>query len=71
MPITELENNSEAIWVKVFAHKKILLITWQVIVSLVAPVKTSNCLEISSLTLGPIIRGKMFSSFHVLGDFNF
>ena len=59
MPITELENDSESIWVKVFANKISHL--WQVgIDRLVALVKNSNCLENSLITLGLIIRVKSY-----------
>ena len=59
MPITELENDSESIWMKVFANK--LLILWQVgIDRLVALVKNSNYLENSLIKLGLIIRVKSY-----------
>ena len=59
MPITELENDSESIWVKVFANK--ILILWQVgIDRLVALVKNSNYLENSLITLRLIIRVKSY-----------
>ena len=59
MPITELENDSESIWVKVSANK--LLILWQVgIDRLVALVKNSSYLENSLITLRLIIRVKSY-----------
>ena len=59
MPITELENDLESIWVKVFAKK--LLILWQGgIDPLVALVKNSNYLENILITLGLIIRVKSY-----------
>ena len=59
MPITELENDSESIWVKDLQTK--LLILWQFgIDRLVALVKISNYLENSLITLGLIIRVKNY-----------
>ena len=56
MPITELENDSESIWVQTK-----LLILWQVgIDRLVALVKNSNYLENSLITLRLIIRVKSY-----------
>ena len=66
MPITELENDSELIWVKVFAKK--LLILWQVGIDRLVG------LENSLITLRLIKthhKGKKLPSAHVLGDFNF
>ena len=55
MPITELGNNSESVWVKVFANKT--LIMWQVgIGNLVVLEKTSNCSEISLTISGTSIK---------------
>ena len=52
MLLSELENDSESFWVKVFSNNK-LLIMWQAgIVLLVAQVKTSNCFVISSIRSG-------------------
>ena len=54
MPITELESDSESVWVK-------LLILWQVgIDRLVALAKNSNYLENSLITLGLIIGVKSY-----------
>ena len=59
MPITELENDSESIWVKVFANK-----TSHFVASWYRPrlveVKNSNYLENSLITLGLIIRVKSY-----------
>ena len=60
MPITELENDSELIWVKVFANNK----TFHFVASWYRPpgstVKNSNYLENSLITLGLIIRVKSY-----------
>ena len=72
MPITELENNPESVWVKVFKTK--LLIMWRVGTgNLVVLVKTFNCSEISFTISGTNTRVKIkkLPSVHVLGDFNF
>ena len=37
MPITELENDSESVWVKVFTNK--LLILWQVGINLLVKIQ--------------------------------
>ena len=60
MSLSELENDPESVWVKVYIYikkkekkkkrKKKLLIMWHVgIVHLLAQVNTSNCLVISSI----------------------
>ena len=55
MPLSELENDSESVWVKIFANK--FLIMWQAgVVHLVAQVKTSNCFVISSIRSGTHIK---------------
>ena len=62
MTITELENNSESVWIKVFANKK-LLIMWQVGTgNLVVLVKTFNCSEISLTISGTNTKVKKKSS---------
>ena len=59
MPITELENDSESIWVKVFANKTSYFVaSWYR--PLVALVKNSNYLENSLISLGLIIRVKSY-----------
>ena len=59
MRITELENDSESIWVKVFANKRLNL--KQVgLDRLVALVKKSNYLKNSLITLGLIKRVKSY-----------
>ena len=59
MPITELENDSESIWVKVFANK-----TSHFVASWYRPPgstsEESNYLENSLITLGLIIRVKSY-----------
>ena len=57
MPITELESDSESVWVKVFANKTSHFVaSWYR--PPVALVKNSNYLENSLITLGLIIRVK-------------
>ena len=48
MPLSELENNSESVWVKVFANKTSHIMWQAAIVHLVAQVKITNCFVISS-----------------------
>ena len=70
MPITELENDSESVWVKVFQTK--LLIMWQIgIDSLVALVKNSQLFREQLDYIRTHHKGKKLPSVHVLGDFNF
>ena len=57
MPITELENDSESIWVEVFANETSHSVAIG-IDRLLALVKNSNYLENSLITLGLIIRVK-------------
>ena len=57
MPITELETDSESIWVKMFANKTSHFVG---IDRLVALVKNSKYLENSLITLGLIIRVKSY-----------
>ena len=54
MPITELENDWESIWVKVFKQN------FSFCGNLVALVKNSNYLENSLIILGLIIRVKSY-----------
>ena len=69
MPITELENNSESVWVKVFANKTSQFV--QVgFGNLVVLVKTFNRSEISLTISGTQHKGKKLISVHILGDFN-
>ena len=60
MPITELENDSESIWVKVFANKTSHFVAVG-IDRQVALVKNSNYLENSLITLGLTIRVKSYT----------
>ena len=58
MPIMQLENNSESVWVKVFANKTFHFM-WQVGTgNLVVIVKTFNCSEISLTISGTNIKVK-------------
>ena len=70
MPITELENDSESIWVKVFANK-----TSQFVASCYRPPgNTSEEFQLFREQLDYIRthhKGKKLPSVHVLGDFNF
>ena len=70
MPITELENDSEPIWVKVFANK-----TSHFVASLYQPPgSTSEEIQLFREQLDYIRthhKGKKLPSVHVLGDFNF
>ena len=70
MPITELENDSESIWVKVFANK-----TSHFVASCYRPLgSTSEEFQLFSEQLDYIRthhKGKKLPSVHVLGDFNF
>ena len=70
MPITELENDSESIWVKVFANK-----TSHFVASWYRPLgSTSEEFQLFSEQLDYIRthhKGKKLPSVHVLGDFNF
>ena len=70
MPITELENDSESIWVKVFANK-----TSHFVASLYRPPgSTSEEIHLFREQLDYIRthhKGKKLPSVHVLGDFNF
>ena len=70
MPITELENDSESIWVKVFAN-----ITSHSLVSWYRP-PGNTCEEFQLLReqldyIRTDHKGKKLPSVHVLGDFNF
>ena len=58
MPITELENDSESVWVNVFANKTSHFVASSY--RLVALVKNSNYLENSLITIGLIIRVKSY-----------
>ena len=70
MPITELENDTESIWVKVFANK-----TSHFVASWYRPPGSTteefHLFRESLITLGHIIRVKKLPSVHVTGDFNF
>ena len=70
MPITELENDPESIWVKVFANK-----TSHFVASLCRPPgSTSEEFHLIREQLDYIRthhKGKKLPSVHVLGDFNF
>ena len=70
MPITELENDSESIWVKVFANKTSHFVaSWYR-----PPGSTSEEFHIFREQLDYIRthhEGKKLPSVHVLGDFNF
>ena len=70
MLITELENDSESIWVKVFANKTSHLVaSWYR-----PPGSTSEELQLFREQLDYIRthhKGKKLPSVHVLGDFNF
>ena len=66
MPITELENNSESVWVKVFSH---YAASWYR-----QPGGTSEDFQLFRDQLDHIRnqhKGKKLPSVHVLGDFNF
>ena len=56
MPITELENSSESVWVKVFVNKTSHVASWYQ--QLVVLVKTFNCSEISLTISGTNIKVK-------------
>ena len=70
MPITELENDSESIWVKVFANKTSHFVaSWYQ-----PPGSTSEEFQLFREQLDYIRthhKGKKLPSAHVLGDFNF
>ena len=68
MPITELENDSESIWVKVFANKTSHFVaSWYR-----PPGSTSEEFQLFREQLDYIrTQGKKLPSVHVLGDFNF
>ena len=70
MPITELENDSESIWVKVFANRTSHFVaSWYR-----PPGSTSEEFQLFRKQLDYIRtrhKGKMLPSVHVLGDFNF
>ena len=70
MPITELENDSESIWVKVFANKTCHFVaSWYR-----PPGSTSEEFQLFREQLGYIRtphKGKKLPSVHVLVDFNF
>ena len=70
MPITELENDSESIWVKVFANKTSHFVaSWYR-----PPGSTSEEFQLFREQLDYIRthhKGKKLPSVHVLGDFNF
>ena len=70
MPITELENDSESIWVKVFANKTSHFVaSWYR-----PPGSTSEEFQLFREQLDYIWtrhKGKKLPSVHVLGDFNF
>ena len=70
MPITELENDSESIWVKVFANKTSHFVaSWYR-----PPGSTSEEFQLFREQLEYIRthhKGKKLPSVHVLGDFNF
>ena len=74
MPITELENDSESIWVKVFANK-----TYHFVASWYRPSGGNLKILKSQLTsfksqlekIKDIHKGNKLPSVHILGDFNF
>ena len=70
MPITELENDSESIWVKVFANKTSLFVaSWYR-----PPGSTNEEFQLFREQLDYIRthhKGKKLPSVHALGDFNF
>ena len=70
MPITELENDLESIWVKVFANKTSHFVaSWYRL-----PGRTSEEFHLFREQLdyiGTHHKGKKLPSVHVLGDFNF
>ena len=70
MPITELENDSESIWVKVFANKPSHFVaSWYR-----PPGSTNEEFKLFREQLDYIKthhKGKKLPSAHVLGDFNF
>ena len=70
MPITELENDSESIWVKVFANKTSHFVaSWYR-----PPGSTSGEFQLFRKQLDYLRthhKGKKLPSAHVLGDFNF
>ena len=70
IPITELENDSESIWVKVFANKTSHFVaSWYR-----PPGSTSEIFQLFREQLDYIRthhKGKTLPSVHVLGDFNF
>ena len=74
MPITELENDSESVWVKVFANK-----TSHFVASWYRPPGGNLETLESQLTsfksqlekIKDIHKGNKLSSVHILGDFNF
>ena len=70
MPITELENDSESVWVKVFANKTSHFVaSWYR-----PPGSTSEEFQLFREQLDYIRtqhKGKKLPSAHVLGDFNF
>ena len=70
MPIMELENNSESVWVKVFANKTSHYVaSWYR-----QPGGTSEDFQLFRDQLDHIRnqhKGKKLPSVHVLGDFNF
>ena len=70
MPITELENDSESLWVKVFANKiSHFVASWYR-----PPGSTSEEFQLFREQLdyiGTHHKGKKLPSVHVLGDFNF
>ena len=70
MPITELENDSESIWVKVFANKTSHIVaSWYR-----SPGSISEECQLFREQLDYIRahhKGKKLPSVHVLGDFNF
>ena len=69
MPITEPENNSESVWVKVFANKSShCVVSW-----CMQPGGTSEDFQLFRDQLDHIRnqhKGKTLPSVHVLGDFN-
>ena len=65
MPITELENNSESVWVKGFANKISNYVASGIAI-LVVLVKAFNYSEIRNQH-----KSKKLPSVHILGDFNF
>ena len=70
MPITEMENESQSIWVKVFANKTSHFVaSWYR-----PPGRTSEELQLFREQLDHIRthhKGKKLPSVHFLGDFNF